>query len=289
MCAARSMPMRCLSPAQLATLSAADQQQILAARQAAALRQALAQEALANASSRFAAIQSLIAAIGCRGRSEGHSGSAGADQRGARHAAKRANEAAGPGSRRAERKNPSNRAARAGAGHRRSGPIRHPLSAGAVSAVSPGATRSWDSSPPSGAWLNGQLAHLHRQQHGAPGGGAGARRGDAGDAVCDGLGLSASDGPDRRAVRRRAEAHHHAGGGLRRRAASVALQRAHRGYLLQRARTVGGRRDRRRRSRRDHRCDLGERRNGRRTIFGSRAACSAAASASASRAQWCGA
>ena len=52
-----------LSPAQLATLSASDQQQILAARQTVALRQSLAQEALANSSARFAAIQSLIAAI----------------------------------------------------------------------------------------------------------------------------------------------------------------------------------------------------------------------------------
>ena len=47
-----------LSPAQLATLSPADQQQISRARQTAALRQALAQEALANTSGRFAAIQS---------------------------------------------------------------------------------------------------------------------------------------------------------------------------------------------------------------------------------------
>jgi type IV secretion system protein VirB5 len=52
-----------LSPSQLATLSPADQQQIAAARQSAALRQALAQEALANSSARFAAIQTLIAAI----------------------------------------------------------------------------------------------------------------------------------------------------------------------------------------------------------------------------------
>ena len=52
-----------LSPAQLSALSATDQQQIVAARQAAALRQALAQNALANSSGRFAAIQSLIAAI----------------------------------------------------------------------------------------------------------------------------------------------------------------------------------------------------------------------------------
>jgi len=53
-----------LTPTQLATLSPADQQQITAARQATALRQALAQEALANSSGRFAALQSLISAIG---------------------------------------------------------------------------------------------------------------------------------------------------------------------------------------------------------------------------------
>ncbi len=52
-----------LSPAQLSTLSASDRQQIIAARQTVALRQSLAQEALANSSARFAAIQSLIAAI----------------------------------------------------------------------------------------------------------------------------------------------------------------------------------------------------------------------------------
>jgi type IV secretion system protein VirB5 len=52
-----------LSPSQLSALSPTDQQQIAAERQSAALRQALAQEALANSSARFAAIQSLIAAI----------------------------------------------------------------------------------------------------------------------------------------------------------------------------------------------------------------------------------
>jgi hypothetical protein len=52
-----------LSPLQLSALSQADQQQVIAARQAVALRQALAEEALANASGRFAAIQKLIAAI----------------------------------------------------------------------------------------------------------------------------------------------------------------------------------------------------------------------------------
>ena len=52
-----------LTPQQLAALSVADQQRIAAARQSSALQQALAQEALANASGRFASIQSLIAAI----------------------------------------------------------------------------------------------------------------------------------------------------------------------------------------------------------------------------------
>jgi len=52
-----------LSPMQLSALSQADQQQVIAARQAVALRQALAEEALANASGRFTAIQKLIAAI----------------------------------------------------------------------------------------------------------------------------------------------------------------------------------------------------------------------------------
>jgi len=52
-----------LSSPQLSALPSADQQQIQIARQTAALRQAIAQEALANASDRFAAIQTLIGAI----------------------------------------------------------------------------------------------------------------------------------------------------------------------------------------------------------------------------------
>jgi type IV secretion system protein VirB5 len=52
-----------LSPQTLATLSPADQQKILAARQWTAMQQALAHEALANSSGRFAALQSLISAI----------------------------------------------------------------------------------------------------------------------------------------------------------------------------------------------------------------------------------
>ena len=56
-----------LSPQRLATLSPADQQQIQTARQWNAMQQALAHEALANASDRFAAIQALIAAISTAG------------------------------------------------------------------------------------------------------------------------------------------------------------------------------------------------------------------------------
>jgi type IV secretion system protein VirB5 len=52
-----------LPPQRLATLSPAEQQQIQASRQWSAMQQALAHEALANSSNRFAAIQSLIAAI----------------------------------------------------------------------------------------------------------------------------------------------------------------------------------------------------------------------------------
>jgi len=56
-----------LSPQRLATLSSADQRQIQASRQWSAMQQSLAQEALANASNRFASIQSLIAAISTAG------------------------------------------------------------------------------------------------------------------------------------------------------------------------------------------------------------------------------
>jgi type IV secretion system protein VirB5 len=52
-----------LSPAQLSTLSTADQQRVLAGRRASALQQAVAQEALVNVSGRFASIQTLVDAI----------------------------------------------------------------------------------------------------------------------------------------------------------------------------------------------------------------------------------
>lgn len=60
-----------LSRQQISQLSPAEQQLIAAGRQSGALQQALSQEALANASGRFAAIQTLINAI-----------SAAADQKG---------------------------------------------------------------------------------------------------------------------------------------------------------------------------------------------------------------
>lgn len=56
-----------LTPQQVSMLSASDQQNIAASRQSSALQQALAQEALANASGRFASIQSLVGAIGTAG------------------------------------------------------------------------------------------------------------------------------------------------------------------------------------------------------------------------------
>jgi len=56
-----------LSPQRLATLSPSDQRQIQAARQWSAMQQALAREALANTSARFASIQRLIAAISTAG------------------------------------------------------------------------------------------------------------------------------------------------------------------------------------------------------------------------------
>ncbi|HEY4970106.1 MAG TPA: type IV secretion system protein [Steroidobacteraceae bacterium] len=52
-----------LSPQRLAMLSASDQLQTRAARQSSAMQQVLSQQALANASNRFASIQSLISAI----------------------------------------------------------------------------------------------------------------------------------------------------------------------------------------------------------------------------------
>jgi type IV secretion system protein VirB5 len=52
-----------LSPQRLATLSPGGQQLIQNSRQWSAMQQALSQQALSNASSRFAAIQTLIAAI----------------------------------------------------------------------------------------------------------------------------------------------------------------------------------------------------------------------------------
>lgn len=52
-----------LTSQQLAVLSSSDRQHIVTLRQSGALQQALAQEALANASDRFAAIQSLVDAI----------------------------------------------------------------------------------------------------------------------------------------------------------------------------------------------------------------------------------
>jgi type IV secretion system protein VirB5 len=53
-----------LTPAQVSALSATEQAQLSAARQSAALLQALSRSALQNTSSRFAQLQQLILAIG---------------------------------------------------------------------------------------------------------------------------------------------------------------------------------------------------------------------------------
>lgn len=53
-----------LSPATLASLSAAERNAILAQRQAVALRQGISQQALANSSGRFSQVQQLISTIG---------------------------------------------------------------------------------------------------------------------------------------------------------------------------------------------------------------------------------
>jgi len=60
-----------MSPSQLAALPPQAQQQVIANRQAIALRQAVAAQALSNSSVRFAAIQSLIAAIPSAGDQKG--------------------------------------------------------------------------------------------------------------------------------------------------------------------------------------------------------------------------
>ena len=257
MCAARrSTPMRCCRRAAggaVAGRSAAD----LAARQSVALRQALAQEALANSSNRFAAIQSLIAAI-----STAHAIRKAILDLQARISAELGmlqNEQTKLQvlSQASEAQDCGERAARARAGDRRAGPIRDPLPAGAVDHGAHGILRHIL------GWLNGQLA-TYIGNNTARLARCSSRGGDAGDALRDGVGLPAPHRPDRGAVRRRAEAHHHAGRDSGRRAASLALQHRHRRYLLQRARAARGRRGRRRRPGRHDRCHLGERRHGRR-------------------------
>jgi type IV secretion system protein VirB5 len=56
-----------LSPLQLSVLSSVDQQRVTAGRRTYAVRQALADEALANTSGRFLSLQTLVAAISSAG------------------------------------------------------------------------------------------------------------------------------------------------------------------------------------------------------------------------------
>ncbi len=144
-----------LSPVQLAEFSTSDQQQILAARQAAAMRQALAQEALANTSNRFAAIQTLVAAIGSAADQKAILDLQTRIERGVGHVAKRANQASGP-DRGEQGAGIVECSAGTGARDRRAGPIRKSVSARTV-AVRRGQIHGIFCRP-SGAWLNGQLA-----------------------------------------------------------------------------------------------------------------------------------
>ena len=112
-------------------------------------------------SSRFAAIQSLIAAISTATRSERNPRSAGADQRRARHAAERTNQAAECSIRRLERKSPRCASRRWEQVDRRARPIRARFQPRSMSAMGFFAT-FW-------TWLNGQLA-TYRRQHRASGG-----------------------------------------------------------------------------------------------------------------------
>ena len=137
----------------------------------------------------------------------------------------------------------------------RAGPIRDPLSAGAVTAMGFFAT-FW-------SWLNGQLGDLHRQQHGA------SWR-QCSSPPCVTLAV----------LYVMAWGYLHLTGQIeepfvaglkrivmlavdpRRRSAPLALQHGDRRHLLQRARAARGRGRRRRRSGRNHRCHLGQRRDG---------------------------
>lgn len=56
-----------LTPEQLSMLSPSEQQRIVAGRQSSGLQQALAQQALANASGRFTSLQALVSAISSAG------------------------------------------------------------------------------------------------------------------------------------------------------------------------------------------------------------------------------
>ena len=133
-----------LSPPALAALSPTDQQQIQAARQSTALRQAL----LTRRSPTPAPVRrdsKPDRAISRHG-SEGDSRSAGADQRRARHAAERADQAAGALLRRATR---GAAQCAAGSANKRSPDraVRHAFPAGALSVA---ARDTWDSLPHSG-------------------------------------------------------------------------------------------------------------------------------------------
>ena len=212
MCAAHSAPNAVLSPA--------------AARRAVAARpprncrrsgspwrslQSLSHEALANSSGRFAALQQLIDAIGGASDQKAILELQARISRRARHAAERANQAAGAlsggaGSAVGERSSACASSSIAGPGA-----IRDALSAASLSHRE----RQWDFSQHSGAGSTVQLAAYIGNNTARRCRGARARGRDARDGLRHGVGISAAHRAHRGAVRRGPEAHHHARGGAR--------------------------------------------------------------------------
>ena len=180
----------------------ADQQQIQAARQWSAMQQALAQQALANASNRFAAIQSLIAAI-----------STAADQKGILDLQARISAELGMLQNEQTKIQVLYQATQAQESANRQQAREHAIDdqgrfETAFSRFPDGSDRE------SHGILRNILAlaqraarRLHRRQHGAPGVDPRARRCHAGDDLRDGVGLLASHRQDRGAVPDGTQAH----------------------------------------------------------------------------------
>ena len=146
---------------------------------------------------------------------------------------------------------------------RRAGPVRDPLSAGAVTAMGFFAT-FW-------SWLNGQLATYIGNNTARLAAALEPAVVTAAVIYVMAWGYLHLTGQIEEPFVRGLEANHGARRGLRRRPQPLALQRRHRGYLLQRARRSWPRRSSAQGSGRDHRCDLEQRRARSPGIFGRRA------------------